>query len=750
MRFDIRYQCRFTYDQLVRESQNELRACPASDDRQQLVAYRVHDDAVGAGALVHRLVGDAGRRLRCPRAPPRARRRRRGDGRDVAARRSSPSTPVDGLRRAPASATTTPSTSSARRTRRGATHRRAGRAAGPTLAGAGVVSRVLAIHRGVALALTYAPGSTYVGVDVDEVLDRGRGRVPGLRPPRGRHRAAPSASRPATCPATCSPSDDATRRRRRRRRGRCGCRPTPGSRPPSPASAGSALDPTNGLEVGHRHVKIGHGRDYDDVPPLRGVYAGGTRPRPRGRRRHPAPRRPSGRRAPAPAPTPPPGCSRRTRSTRPAPRRAGPPSSSNSSSSSAEGYRSGTGHSGRKGEMTNRSVLLAMALGAGVDVASSPRRARRRRPRRGGTGVGLRRHRVPRGQRGGAAHPGRASDRRWRRRPDRRRRPRPTPSPSAGRCTRTPPCTSSRISSRRSPHGPAVEGPYNTRARPRRGARRAARHADDGVSLVSADAVQCRGRASVCRGGAAEYAASSEIVDLQVGGNDIPAQRAGAGRHRRHRRAAGELGPGGRRRREPQRRHAARGRRHRRRRAGALGHRAGRPGGDRDDRPCGVDERHRARPVTGCADGIDNDDPEDTLADADDPAATPTATRATPRATTRPTTTRPTRRRRSAPTASTTTTRRTPSPMPTTRAATPTATPANAASYDPADDDEHTDPGPARCLRSREQQPAQTLPRTGLGPSALGVGAGLALAGALGLALAAPPPCAAAQPVGRE
>ncbi|MDP6541056.1 MAG: hypothetical protein QF410_16050, partial [Planctomycetota bacterium] len=35
-----------------------------------------------------------------------------------------------------------------------------------------------------------------------------------------------------------------------------------------------ALDPTNGREVGVRHVKIGHGRDYDDVPPLRGSIAG--------------------------------------------------------------------------------------------------------------------------------------------------------------------------------------------------------------------------------------------------------------------------------------------------------------------------------------------------------------------------------------------------------------------------------------------------------------------------------------------
>ena len=35
-----------------------------------------------------------------------------------------------------------------------------------------------------------------------------------------------------------------------------------------------ALDPTNQLVVGEQHVKIGHGRDYEDVTPLRGVYHG--------------------------------------------------------------------------------------------------------------------------------------------------------------------------------------------------------------------------------------------------------------------------------------------------------------------------------------------------------------------------------------------------------------------------------------------------------------------------------------------
>ncbi len=35
------------------------------------------------------------------------------------------------------------------------------------------------------------------------------------------------------------------------------------------------FDPTNDLPVGLRHVSVARGRDYGDVPPLKGVYAGG-------------------------------------------------------------------------------------------------------------------------------------------------------------------------------------------------------------------------------------------------------------------------------------------------------------------------------------------------------------------------------------------------------------------------------------------------------------------------------------------
>jgi transglutaminase-like putative cysteine protease len=36
------------------------------------------------------------------------------------------------------------------------------------------------------------------------------------------------------------------------------------------------FDPTNAVPAGERHVVVARGRDYDDVPPMRGVYSGGA------------------------------------------------------------------------------------------------------------------------------------------------------------------------------------------------------------------------------------------------------------------------------------------------------------------------------------------------------------------------------------------------------------------------------------------------------------------------------------------
>ncbi|MGI9623071.1 MAG: transglutaminase family protein [Acidimicrobiales bacterium] len=45
-----------------------------------------------------------------------------------------------------------------------------------------------------------------------------------------------------------------------------------------PGSGWLAIDPTNNQPVGERHVVVGHGRDYEDVAPVRGVYQGEATP----------------------------------------------------------------------------------------------------------------------------------------------------------------------------------------------------------------------------------------------------------------------------------------------------------------------------------------------------------------------------------------------------------------------------------------------------------------------------------------
>ena len=268
---------RFTYDAPVRESQNELRAVP--DERRPPAAHLVSgdDDPGVARVLVHRLLGHPRRRVRRARAARVARGRspRRRSRRAV--RRCSPRRRTSTSSAASSSSRSTSSTSCRPPRRLGAGRRRRGAPRARELAGPDVVSVVLAIHRRVGeLDHGTSPASTYVGVEVEEVLGRGRGRVPGLRPPRGRD--VPQRRHPRPLRLGLPVHDATTRPARTPTPRQCGCRRTPGSRRRSRAADWLALDPTNAAEVGLRHVKIGHGRDYDDVPPLRGVFGGAATP----------------------------------------------------------------------------------------------------------------------------------------------------------------------------------------------------------------------------------------------------------------------------------------------------------------------------------------------------------------------------------------------------------------------------------------------------------------------------------------
>jgi transglutaminase-like putative cysteine protease len=270
MRLDIRYRCSFEYDELVRESQNELRACPASDHRQTLLSYRASTypssrvlsfddywgtrvDAFGVREphIYLEVVADATVETAVqPLVTSSPTLRELHDESFLGLH-------AEQLVRTPHVSWNDAVRAEAEQQLR--------------LAGDDAVSAVLAIHRRVGQLLSYQPGTTYVGVSLEEVLGRGVGVCQDYA-----HLAV------AMCRAVRIParyvsgylfaSDDTS-----------GHDPTGETvsvlthawfEAAIPGYGWLALDPTNRQEVGLRHVKIGHGRDYDDVPPLRGVYTG--------------------------------------------------------------------------------------------------------------------------------------------------------------------------------------------------------------------------------------------------------------------------------------------------------------------------------------------------------------------------------------------------------------------------------------------------------------------------------------------
>lgn len=274
MRFDIRYRTLFTYDDLVRESQNELRACPTTDQHQQLISYRVttapSSRVVSFGDYWGTRVDAFG--VRSPHVSLEV------TAEASVETRSRPLVTVSPR----AEALQDPGFVEQHLEYRersphcdwGAAVEAAARHA-VALAGPDVVSQVLAIHRHVGSAIEYRPGATEIGVDVEEVLAGGRGVCQDFA-----HLAV------ATCRAASIPAryvsgylfttDDSVG----------GDAEADVVRVQThawfeaavPGFGWLALDPTNQQEVGLRHVKIGHGRDYDDVPPIRGVYAGSGKP----------------------------------------------------------------------------------------------------------------------------------------------------------------------------------------------------------------------------------------------------------------------------------------------------------------------------------------------------------------------------------------------------------------------------------------------------------------------------------------
>ena len=268
MRLDIRYLTRFRYGGTVSESQNELRACPATDDHQQLVHYhvttspssrvasyydywgtRVDTFGVRSPHDVLEVVAEATVETYPGAAAPS----------DVALTalddRGFRDDHQEFLQRSPHVDWGEDLAVAARRLRAGTSD---------------VVGLAHGVHEHVA-ALDYRAGSTYVGVGVDEVFGAGAGVCQDFA------HLAIAMYREVGLPARYVSGylfavDDAT-----------------GSDAETdevevethawvevavPGFGWLALDPTNAQEVGERHVSIGRGRDYDDVSPFRGVFSG--------------------------------------------------------------------------------------------------------------------------------------------------------------------------------------------------------------------------------------------------------------------------------------------------------------------------------------------------------------------------------------------------------------------------------------------------------------------------------------------
>ena len=113
--------------------------------------------------------------------------------------------------------------------------------------------------------VTYLPGATGVRTNAQEAWDKGQGVCQDMA------QIAVSLMRAAGLPARYVSGY---------------LHPDPKAQPGSTAVgqshawveywAGSwiALDPTSGAPVGERHVAVARGRDYGDVPPLKGIYHG--------------------------------------------------------------------------------------------------------------------------------------------------------------------------------------------------------------------------------------------------------------------------------------------------------------------------------------------------------------------------------------------------------------------------------------------------------------------------------------------
>lgn len=270
MRFDIRYRTRFTYDRPVWGSYNELRACPATDDRQRLITYRMQ---VEPSARVLSYLDYWGTQVDAfgVRDPH--------DHLEVTAEATVETGPARLITSAPQlDAVRDPAffdehTELLEATQHtewddaiAAEARSLADAYGPDLVGV-----VLAIHRKVRNSLRYDRDATEIGISLADVWAGQAGVCQDYA------HLATALCRSIGIPARYvsgylfSAADDSIEDAEGET---VQVQTHAWFEAAIPGHGWLALDPTNGRDVGARHVVIGRGRDYDDVAPFFGAHSG--------------------------------------------------------------------------------------------------------------------------------------------------------------------------------------------------------------------------------------------------------------------------------------------------------------------------------------------------------------------------------------------------------------------------------------------------------------------------------------------
>lgn len=270
MRIELRYVTRFVYSRPVWESHNALRACPREDGGQGLLRYEL---SISPQTSVFSYHDKWGTRVDTfgIREPHRELIVTVESSVETAAQADPVTAPMEALGIDDYRDMAWGFLQRTRHTRWGedlsAVAKEA--AAGAT----DVVAAVQSVERLVHDTMEYLPGATEVGVDIDRVWRTGAGvcqdfahLTVSLLRAAGIGARYVSGYFYASDPTQVEAPDH----------GEIVVATHAWVEAAIPGWGWWAIDPTNGGPVGERHAKIGHGRDYDDVTPLRGVYFGDT------------------------------------------------------------------------------------------------------------------------------------------------------------------------------------------------------------------------------------------------------------------------------------------------------------------------------------------------------------------------------------------------------------------------------------------------------------------------------------------